>query len=73
MEQYLAGPAPESVGNFTQQNTVDLVLEVITQVLIRGKFFALFSFLYSGSVFAFKWTAPKPERDTISACALHGD
>ncbi|MFM9949512.1 MAG: DUF418 domain-containing protein [Saprospiraceae bacterium] len=46
MEQYLAGPAPESVGNFTQQNTVDLVLEVITQVLIRGKFFALFSFLF---------------------------
>jgi len=46
MEQYLAGPAPESVGNFTQLNTVDLVLEVITQVLIRGKFFALFSFLF---------------------------
>lgn len=46
MEQYLAGGAPESVGNFTQQNAVDTVLEVITQILIRGKFFALFSFLF---------------------------
>ncbi|NUO01908.1 MAG: DUF418 domain-containing protein [Saprospiraceae bacterium] len=46
MEQYLAGSAPESVGNFTQQNIADSVLEIVTQILIRGKFFALFSFLF---------------------------
>ncbi len=46
MEQYLAGPAPESIGNYTLHNPVDGVLEVLSVILIRGKFFALFSFLF---------------------------
>lgn len=51
LEQYLGGPSPQSAGAFTQQNPVDPVLEVIFSVLIRGKFFALFSFLFGLSFF----------------------
>lgn len=44
MEQYLGAPAPFFVGNYTQHNPVDGVLDFISFILIRGKFFALFSF-----------------------------
>lgn len=46
MEQYLAGPPPEAFANYTQHNGFDGVLDIIALILIRGKFFALFSFLF---------------------------
>ncbi len=46
MEQYVGGPAPHAAGTYTQHNAVDPVLDGIFSILIRGKFFALFSFLF---------------------------
>lgn len=46
MEQYLGAPVPFFVGNYTQHHPVDGVLDTIGFILIRGKFFALFSFLF---------------------------
>lgn len=46
MEQYLGGPPPASIGNYTQHLPPDGVLDTISFILIRGKFFALFSFLF---------------------------
>lgn len=46
MEQYLGSLAPFFVGNYTQHNPADGVLDFISFILIRGKFFALFSFLF---------------------------
>ncbi len=46
MEQYLGAPPPFFVGNYTQHHPVDGVLDFISFILICGKFFALFSFLF---------------------------
>lgn len=46
MEQYLGGPAPASIGNYTQHLPPDGVLDTLAFILIRGKFFVLFSFLF---------------------------
>lgn len=46
MEQYLGGPPPASVGNYTQHLPIDGILDTVMFILIRGKFFLLFSFLF---------------------------
>jgi uncharacterized protein len=51
IEQYYAGPAPSTIKKFLVHNTPDQVVDIITQILIRGKFFAIFSFLFGISFF----------------------
>lgn len=46
MEQYLGAPPPASIGNYTQHLPPDGVLDAIIFILVRGKFFLLFSFLF---------------------------
>ncbi len=46
MEQYLGAPSPKFAGNYTQHYPGDGILDAVAFILIRGKFFALFSFLF---------------------------
>jgi uncharacterized protein len=46
IEQYYAGGAPKGHENFEIKSVIDEVFMGITNLLIRGKFFMLFSFLF---------------------------
>lgn len=46
MEQYYAGAAPEPHQNYTQHIFFDGILDAFVGILMRGKFFMLFSFLF---------------------------
>ena len=46
MEQFYAGPAPEPHQNYTQHILSDGILDGFVNILMRGKFFMLFSFLF---------------------------
>lgn len=46
LEQYVGAPTPHSAGAYTTQNVLDPIFEGIFSFFIRGKFFALFSFLF---------------------------
>jgi len=51
VENYLGGPADEAVMEGMHAGTIDYVVDGIIQILFRGKFFALFSFLFGLSFF----------------------
>ncbi|HTH54553.1 MAG TPA: DUF418 domain-containing protein [Cyclobacteriaceae bacterium] len=50
-EQYYAGPTPEAMAKLTPHGIADQVVDVITGLFIRGKFFTIFSFLFGLSFF----------------------
>lgn len=50
-EQYYAGPAPESHANFTVKFLGDEIISGIVGILIIGKFYMIFSFLFGLSFF----------------------
>ena len=45
-EQYLGGPTPADHQNYTQHIPADNVVETFINIVLRGKFFMLFSFLF---------------------------
>ncbi|NND16859.1 MAG: DUF418 domain-containing protein [Eudoraea sp.] len=51
VENYLGGPADEAVMEGMHAGTLDYVVDGIIQIIFRGKFFALFSFLFGLSFF----------------------
>lgn len=51
VENYLGGPADEAVMEGMHAGTIDYVVDGIIQIFFRGKFFALFSFLFGLSFF----------------------
>jgi uncharacterized protein len=46
IEQYYAGAPPPDHANYAVHNSTDGVFDTITNILVRGKFFMLFSFLF---------------------------
>jgi uncharacterized protein len=46
IEQYLGGPTPQEHNNYTQHIATDGIVDMIANILLRGKFFMLFSFLF---------------------------
>jgi uncharacterized protein len=46
MEQFYAGAAPAPHENYSQHMPFDGILDMIVNILMRGKFFMLFSFLF---------------------------
>ena len=46
VENYAAGPLPEGALSGAEQGLVDQVVNIFTLLFLRGKFFALFSFLF---------------------------
>ena len=46
VEQYLGGPTPSDHQNYTQHIPADNVVETFINIVLRGKFFMLFSFLF---------------------------
>ncbi len=51
VENYLGGPGDEAVMEGMHAGTIDYVVDGIIQIFFRGKFFALFSFLFGLSFF----------------------
>lgn len=50
-EQYLGGPPPSNIENFGMMMPADGIVAGLTFLLIRGKFFAIFSLLFGLSFF----------------------
>ena len=50
-EQYYAGQAPDSVGNFGAQNIADKIVQGFSGIFVQGKFYMIFSFLFGLSFF----------------------
>lgn len=51
VENYIGGPTTEAFNEATRLGALDYVVEGFNQVVLRGKFFALFSFLFGLSFF----------------------
>ena len=51
VENYIGGPAPEEAFAATTPGIIDQVVNVFIFIFLRGKFFALFSFLFGLSFF----------------------
>jgi uncharacterized protein len=51
VENYVAAPVPEAAVEAAHQGVFDYVIDGIVIILLRGKFFALFSFLFGLSFF----------------------
>ena len=51
MEQYYGGSTPSEHNNYTQHIASDEIFDTIINILLRGKFFMLFSFLFDVSFF----------------------
>ncbi len=51
VEQYIAGPNPEGTLEAARQGIPDYIVDAIIFIFLRGKFFALFSFLFGLSFF----------------------
>ncbi|MFZ9004022.1 MAG: DUF418 domain-containing protein [Robiginitalea sp.] len=51
VENYVGGPAPEEFMQATNQGIPDQIVNIFTFIFLRGKFFALFSFLFGLSFF----------------------
>ena len=51
VENYLGAPAPENAMQATQMGLGDTIVEAFITIFLRGKFFALFSFLFGLSFF----------------------
>lgn len=45
-EQYYAGQTPEAIAKVTPNGIADQIVDVICGILVRGKFFTIFSFLF---------------------------
>jgi uncharacterized protein len=50
-EQYYAGQPPDSAAGFGAQNMADKIVQGFTGILVQGKFFMIFSFLFGLSFF----------------------
>lgn len=50
-EQYYAGQPPDSAGHFAAKNIADNIVQGFSNILIQGKFFMIFSFLFGLSFF----------------------
>lgn len=61
LEQYLAGAAPAEFQNYAAQLPIDQVFMAISGILLQGKFFAIFSFLFGLSFFLQMETARRKE------------
>lgn len=51
VENYIGGPATEAFNEATRIGVLDYIVEGFNQIVLRGKFFALFSFLFGLSFF----------------------
>jgi uncharacterized protein len=51
IEQYLASGPPKEFANYANHNGLDEVFMAISGILLQGKFFAIFSFLFGVSFF----------------------
>ena len=51
LENFIAAPTPPEVYEAMNPNLIDKIASGFTNVLFRGKFFALFSFLFGLSFF----------------------
>ncbi|SHG32201.1 DUF418 domain-containing protein [Flagellimonas flava] len=51
VENYIGAPAPESFNEAVHQGPLDYAVDVIIGIFLRGKFFALFSFLFGLSFY----------------------
>jgi uncharacterized protein len=51
VENYVGGPVPEEFIQATSQGIADQIVNIFTLLFLRGKFFALFSFLFGLSFF----------------------
>ena len=51
VENYIAAPTPEGALDATHTGVLDYVVDGFIMILLRGKFFALFSFLFGLSFF----------------------
>lgn len=51
VENYIAAPTPEAFNEAVHQGMGDYVVDGFIGILLRGKFFALFSFLFGLSFF----------------------
>ena len=66
VENYVGGPTTEAFNEATHTGALDYVVEGFNQIVLRGKFFALFSFLFGLSFFLFRWTAGMPKARSMS-------
>ncbi|MDJ0750168.1 MAG: DUF418 domain-containing protein [Woeseiaceae bacterium] len=51
VDQYIAAQAPESLGAVMNASIPDRVIQVLVEIFVRGKFFAMFAFLFGVSFF----------------------
>ena len=51
VEQYIAAQAPESLGTAMNASIADQIVQMFIEIFVRGKFFAMFSFLFGVSFF----------------------
>lgn len=51
VENYVGGPVPEEAMQVANQGILDQIVNIFTLLFLRGKFFALFSFLFGLSFF----------------------
>ncbi|NER11243.1 uncharacterized protein SAMN06265375_103406 [Muriicola jejuensis] len=63
VENYVAAPVPEAAVEAAHQGVFDYVIDGIVLILLRGKFFALFSFLFGLSFFIQMHKAPQKKGD----------
>ena len=63
VENYVGGPVPEEALQATSQGILDQVVNAFIFLFLRGKFFALFSFLFGLSFFIQMHSADQRQRD----------
>ncbi len=63
VENYAGGPVPEEYLQVANQGIPDQIVNIFTLLFLRGKFFALFSFLFGLSFFIQMNTADNREED----------
>ena len=51
VEQYVAAQAPESLGAAMNATIPDQIVQMFIEIFVRGKFFAMFAFLFGVSFF----------------------
>ena len=63
VENYAGGPVPEEAMAIANQGVLDLVINGFILLFLRGKFFALFSFLFGLSFFIMMDSADQRQED----------